>query len=228
MTANQTLLVALGQSFTSDNSDHAAQRGRPRPQPRGRGHRVLRLPQEPGSAAPVLGARSSTSTTATTSRRAARSTAARPTRGRRRRGGALAFGDVNATGAEHRRARAAAGAGHRRRIGSCPSAFAHRGRAEALLLRELVAVRRERPRVPARRRRVRERAASTSRRWSGALLVAAGDRRRATRDRPTGNGVTDQHRAPRPALRGAVEPPGQARPLRAGGADADHRRSRRR
>ena len=31
----------------------------------------------------------------------------------------------------------------------------------------------------------------------------------------------DQHRAPRPALRGAVEPPGQARPLRAGGADPD-------
>ena len=54
----------------------------------------------------------------------------------------------------------------------------------------------------------------------GVLRVAAGDRRggdRDVHDRQLGAG---QHRAARPLLRGAVEPAGQARHLRAGGAAA--------
>ncbi len=116
VTANQTLLAALGQSFTErfaivplsqDGLDCHARRRR---------HGVRRLPQEPGSDAPVLGATSSTSTTATTSRRATGSRARRPTRGPRRSGGGFAFGDVNETGPDiaawgrcSRRSRTAAG-----------------------------------------------------------------------------------------------------------------------
>ncbi len=55
VTANQTLLVALGASLTPANADRSAVGGRPGRQPRRRRHRVLRLPQDAGSAAPVLG-----------------------------------------------------------------------------------------------------------------------------------------------------------------------------
>ena len=55
VTANQALLVALGQAFTAENTDHAVHGGGPRRAPRRRGQRVRRLPRDAGPDAPVLG-----------------------------------------------------------------------------------------------------------------------------------------------------------------------------
>ena len=221
VTANQTLLVALGQSFTS------RQRRSRRSRAAGldashavAGTECYGCHKSAGSDAAVLGQPARL-------QRPQRLPGGKPFNGPRpnpRPTGAPAASSPSATSTASRRrasptSAATAGAGDRRRPKPGRAAFAHRGRAEALLLRELVAVHRDRPGVPARRRRC---SSSSSYNFAvagqGAVLVAAGDRRRR-RPRPStgGNDGPDQHRAPRPAVRGAVEPPGQARPLRAGG-----------
>ena len=213
VTANQTLLVALGQAFTARELDHAVL-SRPASTPATRS----RAPSASAATRRWIrcassGRTSSTSTTATTSRRPAATT--RATRGRR---GTLvdefAFGDVNGDRLQHRGPRRLPRAGDRRRR---PAPLRHRGRAAALLLRELVAVQRERRRVPPRRRRVQ---------GQHLQLRGAGrrssSRRRSSPARPrpaptAGGRGPGQHRAARPPLRGAVQPPRQARHLRAGG-----------
>ena len=55
VTANQALLVALGQAFTAENTGHAVLDGGPRRHARRRGQRMSRLPRDAGPDAPVLG-----------------------------------------------------------------------------------------------------------------------------------------------------------------------------
>ena len=201
-------------------NDRAAQHGRPRLHARGRRHRVRRLPQEPGSDAPVLGQPARL-------QRPQRLPGGQPVHGR---GGQPAARDDGRRLRVRRRQRRRAPTSRRwarcsrrsptaRRSVTGSRSPSRRSSASAPTRR----LQRERRRVPPRRR-ARSRTAS----YNFAVLIkeffasplvtgaiATGTYRRRHRR-------ADQHLAARPALRGAVQPARQARPVRAGGAGAQH------
>ena len=132
-------------------------------------------------------------------------------------GGAFAFGDVNDKGPD-----IAAYGDLLARVtdGGGLSPVRDRDRAGSLLLGQLGAVQRERPGVPPRRGRVPEQHADAlqlRRADQGVLRVAAGDGRDRDGHVSGGGFGAGQHLAARPPLRGAVQPARQARPVRAGG-----------
>ena len=145
-------------------------------------HRVvLRLPQEARSAAPVLG-------NAVRLQRpqrlpgAARS-AARPNPRPAVTGGALAFANVNARRRQLRRARPAADAGDGSDATDAGRSALRLSVAQKLcFFANSSACCRDRPRVPARRRRLRERQVQLREPGQRPVLVAAGDRRRRHAD----------------------------------------------
>ena len=176
VTANQALLVALGQAFTAENTitpfsaagldaNHAVG-----------GQRMRRLPRDAGPDAPVLGE------PARLQRPQRLPGASRNNPGNPRPTGTLvdefAFGDVRATGAS-----IADFGSYLAQVtdGGRPAALRHLGRAAALLLRELLAVQRERRRVPPHRRRVQGQHLQLRGADEGVLLVA--DRHGRGRDR---------------------------------------------
>ena len=100
VTANQTLMVALGQSFTSANAITPLSSAGLDIEPLDGGQRVPRLPPGARPACGSSGRPSTTSTTATTSRPPTASRAAGRTHAPSTIGGVLAFGSVNAAGAD--------------------------------------------------------------------------------------------------------------------------------
>ena len=221
VTANQTLMVALGRVVHERERDHPASAPpgstRPTRWPAASASAATRASTRCGSS----GRPSSTSTTATTSRPRTGSRAAaanpRPTT----IGGVLAFGNVNATGADI----TALGPlllqvkdiGRRGQPGEPVRDLAD---AAALLLRELGDVPGERPGVPAGGAGVPEQQLQLPDADPGAVLVAAGDERQHDGD-DRAERREHQHRAAGPDLRGAVEPAGDGGRLRAGGAAAE-------
>ena len=203
VTANQTLLVALGQAFTSREHRHAVHARRASTAATRSTAANARLPPDARPDAPVLG---QPVRLQRSQRLPGAATATTPaTRGPT---GALvnefAFGNVNATGSSINDL-----GGYLAQVtdGAGMPALRHRGRAAALLLRQLVAVQRERPGVPPHGRRVQETATSTTRCSSKEFFTsplvtgaAATSTSRQARSR--------QHRAPRPPVRGAVESAG--------------------